>query len=61
VILNLYTPAALEGAFGIDMASLDLGVAGDLGIGGSWGRVAPGVRSDPHQHDEIETFVIVAT
>src|SRR5580698_3591366 len=31
----------------------------DLGVGAGWARVAPGVASDPHQHDETETFVIV--
>ena len=31
-----------------------------VGVGAAWGRVAPGVTSTPHQHDETETFVIVA-
>jgi methionyl-tRNA synthetase len=61
VIINSYTPEALETGFGIDMSSIEMmGPVGAMGVGAAWGRVAPGVRSDPHQHDETETFVIVA-
>lgn len=56
MILNHYDADALHELFGIDMSSIDgLG----LGLGAAWGRVLPGQRSDAHQHDETETFVIV--
>ncbi|ASW55613.1 class I tRNA ligase family protein [Plantactinospora sp. KBS50] len=54
MILDTYDAARLATAFGIDMSD----IAG-IGVGAGWGRVAPGVSSDPHQHDETETFVIV--
>lgn len=54
MILNSYDAAALADAFGIDMSSID-----GIGVGAGWGRVVPGGSSDPHQHDETETFVIV--
>ncbi|MFJ7073494.1 class I tRNA ligase family protein [Streptomyces sp. NPDC098781] len=44
----------LSAAFGIEMSSEP-----EFGPGAGWGRVRPGGRSDPHQHDEIEVFVIV--
>lgn len=55
MIISRYDPAALEAAFGIDMSTVP-----GLGVGAGWGRVAPGVSSTAHQHDETETFVIVA-
>jgi methionyl-tRNA synthetase len=55
MIISKYDPAALGAAFGIDMSSVD-----GLGVGAGWGRVAPQVSSTPHQHDEVETFAIVA-
>jgi methionyl-tRNA synthetase len=60
LILSAYGADALHRAFGIDMSTIGLGPIEEAGVGGSWGRVAPGRGSDPHQHDEIETFVIVA-
>lgn len=56
--IDTFDPAALSDAFGIDMSTIDL--LGVIGLGASWGRVAPGTRSDAHQHDEIEMFVIVS-
>ncbi|MFJ5259390.1 class I tRNA ligase family protein [Streptomyces sp. NPDC088387] len=56
--IDTYDPAALGDAFGIDMSTIDL--PGVEGLGAGWGRVTPGNRSDPHQHDEIEMFVIVS-
>lgn len=60
MIINEYDAEHLHRAFGIDMSSIDLGPLEEAGVGGGWGRVSPGGRSDAHQHDEIETFVIVA-
>jgi methionyl-tRNA synthetase len=59
MIIRRYDPSELHAAFGIEMSSID-----DVGVdwhslGAGWGRVAPGQRSDDHQHDETETFVIV--
>ncbi|MEV0972320.1 class I tRNA ligase family protein [Microtetraspora glauca] len=54
VIISSYDAGALHELFGIDMSSID-----GLGVGAGWGRVVPGGRSDAHQHDETETFVIV--
>ncbi|WP_274918107.1 class I tRNA ligase family protein [Streptomyces sp. WZ-12] len=56
--IDTFDPAALSDAFGIDMSTIDL--PGVVGLGAGWGRVRPGGRSEPHQHDEIEMFVIVA-
>ncbi|GHH05429.1 class I tRNA ligase family protein [Amycolatopsis oliviviridis] len=58
--ISTFTGEGLSRAFGIDVAALDPGAAGDLGVGASWGRVAPGVRSLTHQHDETEVWVLVA-
>lgn len=58
MIISEYDEAALGRAFGIDMDSIN-GLGDGSGVGAGWGRVAPGVVSDPHQHDEVETFVIV--
>ncbi|MFJ6842796.1 class I tRNA ligase family protein [Streptomyces griseoluteus] len=49
-----FAPDDLSAAFGIDMSTVT-----GLGPGAGWGRVVPGGRSDAHQHDEIEVFVIV--
>ncbi|KPC58426.1 class I tRNA ligase family protein [Streptomyces chattanoogensis] len=56
--IDTFDPAALSAAFGIDMSTIDL--PGVAGLGAGWGRVAPGRRSDAHQHDETEMFVIVS-
>ncbi|QSB06876.1 class I tRNA ligase family protein [Natronoglycomyces albus] len=55
MILDYYDEGRLSEAFGIDMTSVD-----GLDVGAGWGRVAPGVTSTSHQHDETEFFVIVA-
>lgn len=54
MIIGKYDAGVLSDAFGIEMSSI-----GDLGVGAAWARVVPGATSDPHQHDETETFVIV--
>lgn len=59
MIISSYHPDGLHQAFGIDMSTIE-GIGDDRrDLGTAWGRVAPGRRSAPHQHDEIETFVIV--
>lgn len=55
MILNHYSESDLSEVFGIDMSSVE-----GLGVGAGWGRVAPGISSTSHQHDETEFFVIVA-
>ncbi|HEX6355482.1 class I tRNA ligase family protein [Actinophytocola sp.] len=60
MIISTYSAEALRESFGIDMSAIDMGPVESMGVGAAWGRVAPGVHSDPHQHDETETFVIVA-
>lgn len=52
--ISEFTPTELSASFGIDMSSLPA-----FGPEAGWGRVAPGGRSDAHQHDEVEVFVIV--
>ncbi|MEH1015333.1 class I tRNA ligase family protein [Micromonospora sp. CPCC 206060] len=55
MIVSRFSRSELSAAFGIEMSSID-----GPGPGSGWGRVAPGGRSDPHQHDETEVFVIVS-
>ncbi|WP_245429440.1 class I tRNA ligase family protein [Mesorhizobium sp. WSM3860] len=52
-----FSRTELSRAFGIDMATLGTGSAG---TGFSFGKVAPGVTSEPHRHDEIEAFVVLS-
>ncbi|MDH6110351.1 methionyl-tRNA synthetase [Kitasatospora sp. MAP12-15] len=59
MIINTYDPSVLHDAFGIEMSGID-GIEGLQGSGAGWGRVAPGVSSQLHRHDETEFFVIVA-
>jgi methionyl-tRNA synthetase len=52
---------AFSPAFGIDMAAIGtLAGAPGRAASGSFGRVSPGGATAPHQHDEVESFVIVA-
>jgi methionyl-tRNA synthetase len=60
VILSRYGAEAQHRSFGIDLTEIDMGGVESMGVGAAWGRVAPGKHSDPHQHDETETFVIVS-
>jgi methionyl-tRNA synthetase len=60
VIISTYDAAALHRAFGIELGDIDMGAVESMGVGAAWGKVAPGQHSDPHQHDETETFVIVS-
>jgi Phosphopantetheine attachment site/Anticodon binding domain of methionyl tRNA ligase len=60
VRVHTYSAAALQGPDGVDSSYVDLGPAGQLGVGAAWARVAPGLRSVANQHDEIETWVVVA-
>ncbi|WP_352916778.1 class I tRNA ligase family protein [Mesorhizobium sp. M1348] len=52
-----FSRTELSRAFGIDMATLGTGSARR---GFSFGKVGPGVTSEPHRHDEIEAFVILS-
>ncbi|MFI7120216.1 class I tRNA ligase family protein [Amycolatopsis sp. NPDC049868] len=54
MILDKYSDAELHPAFGIDMSVIDGGT-----VGAGWARVRPGTSSAPHQHDEIEMFVVL--
>jgi methionyl-tRNA synthetase len=60
VIISTYNPDALHRSFGIDLGELDMSSVEALGVGANWARVAAGRHSDPHQHDETETFVIIS-
>ncbi|HEX3492343.1 MAG TPA: class I tRNA ligase family protein [Streptosporangiaceae bacterium] len=60
MITSTYDPGALHTSFGIDLGEIDMSAVEALGVGANWGRVPPGRHSDPHQHDETETFVIVS-
>jgi methionyl-tRNA synthetase len=60
VIISTYNPGALHRSFGIDLGELDMSSVEALGVGANWARVAAGRHSDPHQHDETETFVIIS-
>jgi methionyl-tRNA synthetase len=53
MIISKYNARSLSAAFGIEMSAIE-GLDGTL-----WGRVAPGGRSQAHQHDETEAFVVV--
>ena len=60
MITSTYDPGSLHTSFGIDLGEIDMSAVEALGVGANWGRVPPGRHSDPHQHDETETFVIVS-
>ncbi|HEY3735050.1 MAG TPA: class I tRNA ligase family protein [Streptosporangiaceae bacterium] len=60
MIISTYEADSMHRSFGIDLSEIDMGTVGSLGIGAAWGKVSPGRHSDPHQHDETETFVIVS-
>lgn len=60
MIISEYGAGEIHRAFGIDLSDVDLGRVEEVGVGAAIGRVGPGVMTDPHQHDELETFVIVA-
>ncbi|MGY3685047.1 class I tRNA ligase family protein [Streptomyces sp. TE33382] len=58
--ISNYSVAQLQKSYGIDVTSLDTGAAASLGVAAAWVSVEPGARSDAHQHDETETWVIVS-
>ena len=60
MITSTYDASSLHRSFGIDLGEIDMGAVEAFGVGANWGRVPPGQHSDPHQHDETETFVIVS-
>ncbi len=55
MIINRYTEAEFEAAFGIEMSHVH-----DAGVGSTWGRIAPGGRTHPDRHDEVEALVVVS-
>lgn len=55
MIIHRYDATRMSKHFGIDISSID-----GMDFPAGWGRVRPGERSDSHQHDETEMFVIVA-
>jgi methionyl-tRNA synthetase len=59
VIVSTYDANSTHRSFGIDLSEIDMDAVESLGVAAAWGTVRPGHRSDPHQHDETETFVIV--
>jgi methionyl-tRNA synthetase len=60
LIISEYGAGEIHQAYGIDLSDVGLGAVEEVGVGAAIGRVEPGVMTDPHQHDELETFVIVA-
>jgi methionyl-tRNA synthetase len=60
VIISTYDGGSLHRSFGIDLGEIDMGSVESMGVGANWAKVGPGRHSDPHQHDETETFVIVS-
>jgi methionyl-tRNA synthetase len=60
LILSTYDADALHRSFGIELGDIEMGAVESMGVGAAWGKIAPGQHSDPHQHDETETFVIVS-
>jgi methionyl-tRNA synthetase len=60
MITSTYDSGSLHRSFGIDLGEIDMGAVESMGVGAAWGKVPPGRHSDPHQHDETETFVIVS-
>jgi methionyl-tRNA synthetase len=60
VITSTYDADSLHRSFGIDLSDIDMGAVESMGVGAAWARVPPGRHSDPHQHDETETFVIIS-
>ncbi len=60
MITSTYDADSLHRSFGIDLSEIDMSAVESMGVGAAWGKVPPGHHSDPHQHDETETFVIVS-
>ena len=58
--ITTYRPDALRESCGMEVSDVDVGAGAALGIGANWGKVAPGAASMPNQHDEIETWVVIA-
>ncbi|TNH42947.1 class I tRNA ligase family protein [Photorhabdus luminescens] len=54
MIIHYYDSTEMSKQFGIDIASIK-----GLSISAGWGKVTPGNRSNSHQHDETEMFVIL--
>ncbi|MFJ8744863.1 class I tRNA ligase family protein [Embleya sp. NPDC127516] len=58
--ISTYRPDAPRAADGVAVAAVETGSATRLGVGATWVGIAPGTRSQAHQHDETETWVFVS-
>ena len=60
MIISTFDADAAYTAFGVDCSPIDMASVQSIGVGANWAKIVPGNRTDPHQHDETETFVIVS-
>jgi methionyl-tRNA synthetase len=60
VIVSKYDGSSLHSSFGIELGEIDMAAVESLGVAADFAKVPAGRHSDPHQHDETETFVIVS-
>ncbi|MEU6917436.1 class I tRNA ligase family protein [Streptomyces olindensis] len=58
--ISTYSADELQKSYGIDVTSLDTGAAARLGVAAAWVDIEPGARSEAHQHDETETWVVAS-
>ena len=58
MIISTFDEGSKYLAFGVDCSDIDMTRVRSLGVGANWARIEPGGRTDPHQHDETETFVV---
>lgn len=60
MIISTFDEGSKYTAFGVDCSDIDMTRVQSLGVGANWARIEPGGRTDPHQHDETETFVVTS-
>ncbi|MET7301488.1 class I tRNA ligase family protein [Embleya sp. NPDC005575] len=58
--ISTYGTDGRSAAQGVEVVAVEEGSAAPAGVGATWIDVAPGARSEAHQHDETETWVFVA-